>query len=116
MANVLSLFSDAEMMGVVPGAADSSASVCVTDMVAGPNGSVPRTETQVQSFRVLSELAPPQVVEVVARFGSEWGNLLDPCVKCRYRGLCDSEECAMKCYPLDMNHAPKDRGWKRFGI
>lgn len=25
----------------------------------------------------------------------------NPCSKCRYFGLCDSDECAMKCYRLD---------------
>lgn len=116
MAFVMSLFSDAEVINVVLGDASSSANVCVTDMVTDPNGSVPRTEAQTQSFRVLSEPAPPQVVEVIACLGSEWENHLDPCVQCRYRGLCDSDDCAMKCYRLDMNHAPTAREWKRFGV
>ena len=25
----------------------------------------------------------------------------NPCRNCRYNGLCDSDECAMKCFALD---------------
>ena len=31
----------------------------------------------------------------------------DPCRKCRYSGLCDSDECAMKGFSLDSKKAPK---------
>lgn len=31
----------------------------------------------------------------------------DPCCKCRYSGLCDSNECAMKGFSLDSKKAPK---------
>lgn len=31
----------------------------------------------------------------------------DPCRKCRYAGLCDSDNCAMKCFSLDSKKAPK---------
>lgn len=116
MAFIMSLFTDAEMMGAASSAANSSASVCTVDSAVVPNGSVPRTEAQAQSFSVLSEPAIPQIVEVVARLGSEWGNLLNPCVQCRYRGLCDDDYCAMLCHPIDMSHAPSARGWRRYGI
>lgn len=116
MAFIMSLFSDAEMMGAASSAAGSSAGVCAADMVAVLHESVPRTEAQTSSVRVLSEPAVPQVVEVVARLGSDWGNLLNPCVQCRYRYLCDDDYCAMLCHPVDMSHAPSARGWRRYGI
>lgn len=31
----------------------------------------------------------------------------DPCSKCRYSGLCDSDECAIKGFSLDSKRAPK---------
>lgn len=31
----------------------------------------------------------------------------DPCRKCRYSGLCDSDECAMKGFKLDTNRRYK---------
>lgn len=31
----------------------------------------------------------------------------DPCCKCRYYGLCDSDECAMKDFRLDRKVSPK---------
>lgn len=34
------------------------------------------------------------------------------CARCRYCGLCDSDDCAMKIHPLDMRHAPTERGWR----
>ena len=105
MAFILSLFSDAEMMGAASAAAPSV-----------PNVSAPRAEASAPSGRVLSEPAPPQVVEVAARLGSDWGYMLNPCVQCRYRGLCDDGECAMMCFPLDMRHAPTERGWRNYGI
>lgn len=94
MAFIMSLFSDAEMMGAASVAADSSANVCAADMVAVTNESAPRADA-------------------VDCLGS---SVLNPCTQCRYRGLCDSDECAMKCFPLDMNHAPTVWGWEEFGL
>lgn len=34
------------------------------------------------------------------------GLMLDPCKRCRYRGICDSDECAMHGYELDSNNPP----------
>lgn len=34
---------------------------------------------------------------------------LDPCVSCPLRGLCDDDDCAMKCYPLG---CIARRGWR----
>ena len=31
----------------------------------------------------------------------------DPCSKCRYAGLCDSDNCAMHGFSLDSKKAPK---------
>lgn len=36
----------------------------------------------------------------------------DPCGKCRYYGLCDSDECAMKGFSLDRKVAPKGFSYK----
>lgn len=105
MAFILSLFSDAEMMGAASAAAPSV-----------PKVSAPRAESSTPSGRVLSEPAPPQVVEVVARLGSEWGRMLNPCVQCRYRDLCDDDDCAMLRFPIDMHHAPSSRGWRNYGL
>ena len=116
MAFIMSLFSDAEMMGVASGAAGSSANVCAANMVAVPNVSAPRAEASAPSACVLSEPAPPQFVEVIARLGSDSGYNLNPCLKCHYRYLCDDDDCAMKCYPVDMNHAPTAWGWEEFGL
>lgn len=116
MAFIMSLFSDAEMMGK---AVDSSGSANVdvrTADSAVPNESAPRAEASAPSVGVLSEPALPQVVEVASRLGSEWGNLLNPCVQCRYRWLCDSDYCAMLGHPIDMAHEPERRGWLNYGI
>lgn len=116
MAFIMSLFSNAEMMGAASGAASSSASVCAADHIADPNESVPCTEASAPSVGVLSEPALPQVVEVIASLVSDIGLNLNPCSQCPYQGMCDSDECAMKCFSLDMNHAPTARGWRRFGL
>lgn len=94
MAFIMSLFSDAEMIGAASGAASSSASVCVADPAAVPNESVP-------------------CADAVDCLGS---SMLNPCSQCRFRGLCDSDECAMKCFSLDMNEAPNWWGWEEFGL
>ena len=94
MAFIMSLFSNAEMMGAASGAAGSSASVCTADHIADPYESAP-------------------CADAVECLGS---SRLNPCTQCRYRGLCDSDECAMKCFSLDMKHAPTTQGWKRFGL
>lgn len=36
----------------------------------------------------------------------------DPCRKCRYVGLCDSDECAMKGFRLDSKIAPRGYSYK----
>lgn len=105
MAIVMSLFSESEMMGAASAAAP-----------AVPNVSAPRAEAPAPSGRVLSEPAPPQEAEVVARLGSDWGYMLNPCVQCRYRDLCDDDYCAMLIHPIDMPHAPKARGWRNYGL
>lgn len=105
MAFILSLFSESEMTG-----AASSVAVAV------PNQSAPRAEAPAPSGCVLSEPAPPQVGEVAARLGSDWGYMLNPCVQCRYRDLCNDDECAMLIHPIDMPHAPTKRGWRNYGL
>lgn len=105
MATILSLFSDSEMMGAASATAP-----------AFPNVSARRAEASAPSVSVLSEPAPPQVVEVAARLGSDWGYMLNPCVQCRYRDLCDDDYCAMLIHPIDMPHAPTARGWRNYGL
>lgn len=36
----------------------------------------------------------------------------DPCPKCRYYGLCDSDGCAMKGYRLDRKKYPRGYSYK----
>lgn len=105
MAMLLSLFSESEMI-----------SACPVDRGVLSSVSSFQSEASAPSVGVLSEPAPPQVVEVAARLGDDWGQVLDPCVQCRYFGLCDDDDCAMKCFSLDMRHAPTERGWRRFGL
>ena len=44
------------------------------------------------------------------------GVVVNPCVQCPYRGLCDDDYCAMLIHPIDMNHAPCRRGWRNYGL
>lgn len=116
MAFILSLFSDAEMSGRAD-VSLASASVNVRPAVSAvPNESAPRAEAVAPSGSVLSEPAPPQVVEVAHRLGSDWGYLLNPCVQCRYRDLCDDDYCGMLRHPIDMDNKPTRRGWLNYGI
>lgn len=36
----------------------------------------------------------------------------NPCSKCRYAGLCDSDDCAMHGFSLDSKVAPKGYSYK----
>lgn len=36
----------------------------------------------------------------------------NPCRKCRYAGLCDSDDCAMHGFGLDSKKAPKGYSYK----
>ena len=36
----------------------------------------------------------------------------NPCSKCRYAGLCDSDNCAMHGFSLDSKRAPKGYSYK----
>ena len=36
----------------------------------------------------------------------------NPCSKCKYNGLCDSDECAMKGFKLDSKVPAKGYSWK----
>lgn len=105
MAFILSLFSDAEMMGAASVAAP-----------AVPNESARRAEAPAPAVGVLSEPAPPQVAEVVARLGADWGSILNPCAQCRYGGICDDDYCAMLLHPIDMPREPRARGWRNYGL
>lgn len=105
MASVLSLFSESEMI-----------SACAADRSVQSVKSSFQSEASAPSVSVLSEPAPPQVVEVIARLGASRAQIFDPCVRCRYFGLCDSDECAMLIDPIDMPHAPTANGWRHYGF
>lgn len=94
MAIIRNLFSDEEMRGVA----------------------LPAPADPVIVPLVLSEPAPPQASEIVERMAQPAGWCLNPCVKCRYRGLCDDDYCAMLMHPIDMAHAPGRRGWSVYGL
>lgn len=36
----------------------------------------------------------------------------NPCSKCRYNGICDEDECAMKEYKLDSKKSTINKSWK----
>lgn len=42
--------------------------------------------------------------------------ILDPCMSCPLRGLCDDDYCGMQCFSIDMPKPPSKRGWRAFGI
>lgn len=116
MAFIMSLFSDAEMIGVASGAAGSSASVCAADSVAVPNESAPRAEAQPSFIGEWISGFQTNPIEERERLGSMDSYVVNPCVHCQYQGICDTDECAMKCFHLDMSNAPTARGWRRYGI
>ena len=116
MAFVLSLFSDAEMIGMASGAADSSANVCAAHLAAVPNESAPRAEAQSSFIDEWSKGFHPNSIEERERLGSDYYYVVNPCVHCQYHYLCDGDDCAMKIGPIDMNCAPSARGWRNFGL
>lgn len=116
MALIMSLFSDAEMIGMASGAASSSASVCATDSVAVPNESAPRAEAHTSFIDEWINGFQTNMIEERERLGSIDSYVVNPCVHCQYHDLCDTDDCAMKIGSLDMNHAPTSRGWRNFGL
>ena len=116
MAFIMSLFSDAEMIGMASGAASSSASVCAADSVADPNESAPRAEAQSSFIDEWISGFQTNPIEERERLGSNDSYVVNPCVHCQYHYLCDTDDCAMKIGPIDMNHAPSARGWRNYGI
>lgn len=116
MAFIVSLFSDAEMMGAASDAANSSASVCAADAVADPNVSAPRAEAQSSFIDEWISGFQTNPIEERERLGSVDSYVVNPCVHCQYQGICDTDECAMKCFHLDMRQAPTARGWRKFGL
>lgn len=42
-----------------------------------------------------------------ARRAGIFDEVLNPCKGCPFRGLCDSDDCAMKLYDIDQPEAPK---------
>ena len=64
----------------------------------------------------LEVLAESEFQEMAQRAGIEDEVVnYDPCRKCRYNGLCDSDECAMKGFRLDSKVAPKGFSY-RYGF
>ena len=116
MAFIMSLFSDAEMIGMVSGVPNSSASVCAADLAAGSCESAPRAEAPASFIDEWCEGFHPNSVEERERLGADYYYVVNPCVHCQYHYLCDGDDCAMKIGPIDMNHAPTARGWRNFGM
>ena len=60
-------------------------------------------------FEVLDE---ESFVEMAKRQGFvEEVVIIDPCKGCRYQGLCDSDECALKLYRLDSKESTDYKSW-----
>lgn len=116
MAFILSLFSDAEMMGAGSPAPAIASSVSVPKQVPVSNGcTVDRSSDDGLSSEWLDGFQTNPVEErervgVLQRFS------INPCIDCEYRGLCDQDYCAMMFGPIDMPHAPTSRGWRNFGL
>lgn len=116
MAFILSLFSDAEMMGA------GSPAPAVASSVSVPK-QVPASKVCAADSSDIGGLSSEWLhgfqtnpVEERERLGGFAGYCVNPCVHCEYRGLCDDDYCAMLIGPIDMPHAPTDRGWKNFGL
>lgn len=116
MAFIMSLFSDAEMMGAGSPASPIASSVSVPEQVPASNvcaadSAEPRgvIDEWVSSF-----VTNP--IEEEERLSKRPLRNYDPCLFCQYRGLCDDDYCAMLIGPIDMSHAPTARGWKNFGL
>ena len=58
-----------------------------------------RRQYMVQAMRV----AENRVLMAALRSGKYPVN---PCLKCRYRGICDPDDCAMHNFELDVNVSP----------
>lgn len=58
-----------------------------------------------EPLEALSESEFNEMVKRADIVDAVYGN--NPCSKCRYSGLCDSDECAMKGFSLDSKKAPK---------
>lgn len=72
--------------------------MCVqVDLFSGAPMVEPFEALSESEFQEMAQRA--DIVDVVA--------CCDPCIKCRYNGLCDSDECAMKGFRLDSKKAPK---------
>lgn len=116
MALILSLFSDAEMMGAGSPAPAIASSVSVPKQVPASNvcaadscAAAGLSSEWLHGFK-----ANP--VEERERLSAPAGYSLNPCVHCKYRGLCDKDYCAMLIGPIDMPNAPTARGWRNFGL
>ena len=116
MAFILSLFSDAEMMGAgspAPAIAssvsvpkqDSASSVCAAGSCAADDLS----SEWLHGFKT-------NPVEERERLSATAGYSVNPCVHCKYRDLCDDDYCAMLIGRIDMPNAPTTRGWRNFGL
>lgn len=116
MAFILSLFSDAEMMGAgspAPAVASGDAvpkQEPATNVCAADSGSpVGLSEEWVHGFKT-NPVEERERLKRPIMFGA------NPCLYCEYQGLCDDDYCAMLLGPIDMPHAPTRRGWKVYGL
>lgn len=116
MAFILSLFSDAEMMGA------GSPAPAIASGVSVPKQDTDADECTVGSSEprgVIDEWVNGFVtnpVEEKERLSKRPLHNYDPCLFCQYRGLCNDDDCAMIIGPIDMPHAPTRRGWRNFGL
>lgn len=116
MAFILSLFSDAEMKGAGSPAPAIASGVSVPKQVPVSDGcTVDRSSDDGLSSEWLHGFQT-NPVEERERLCAPIGFGENPCVHCRYRGLCDDDYCAMLGGPIDMPNAPTRRGWRNFGL
>lgn len=78
-------------------------SMCVQlDLFSGVSLQEPIEALSESEFREMAHRA--DITDVVVN--------RDPCRRCRYYGLCDSDECAMKGFALDSKVKPKSIMYK----
>lgn len=78
-------------------------SMCVQlDLFSGVSLQEPIGALSESEFREIAQRA--DIVDAVVDY--------NPCSKCRYNGLCDSDECAMKGFSLDSKVPAKGYSWK----
>lgn len=76
--------------------------MCVQlDLISGVSLQEPIGALSESEFREMAQRA--DIVDAVVDY--------NPCSKCRYNGLCDSDECAQKSFRLDSKKSPINKSW-----